>query len=496
MDGLDPVPFEEAIAWAKERGVVLPEIYYGELQGLARSLAFSVAGLASIDQLQGVLDSVVQATASGESFQSWLARIESGEIKLDLPRHRLENIFRTNIQSHYARGRCQQHRETLDTHPWFMYDAVNDSRTRPAHAAMDGFVARYDDPIWKIWDPPNGYQCRCRKIALTERQSFRFRDADQRRQENPEVAQARADAVMGGPDKGWDYSICEDPTAGLRKAIAQKRNSVAPALANALMESPPPTVPDPHKWLIGDKATLDEIKALGKDRYKELTALVPPGESSPVSLLASVHNQAKMAQILDWWQFQVLEELAKVRPLGGTLPITNKSGKGVELTKRVAAKLPSDWIRNLARKRQGTAYGEQPYTVIVNEKGRGYHNSITGKIGTDSGSTAEHEWIHAIQSADINLDDLFQTEHKRRTAGDPVEILFAWLPDETGRPDQYVDRYAGREYKNGRASEVMTVVYQALLGRGFTSQATLLKMMKHDKDMLHLALGALFHYVP
>jgi SPP1 gp7 family putative phage head morphogenesis protein len=29
------------------------------------------------------------------------------------------------------------------------------------HAAMDGFRARHDDPVWRTHFPPYGYQCRC-----------------------------------------------------------------------------------------------------------------------------------------------------------------------------------------------------------------------------------------------------------------------------------------------------------------------------------------------
>ena len=155
---LVPVPFAEAIAWAKARKVVLPDVYYGELQGLARSMAFSIAGLAKLDQLQAVLDSLVANLESGESFGKWQNRVASGEIPLDLPPHRLETIFRTNIQGHYGRGRCEQQKRTTDSHPWYLYDAVNDSRTRPSHAAMDGFMARHDDPVWAKWTPPSGYQ--------------------------------------------------------------------------------------------------------------------------------------------------------------------------------------------------------------------------------------------------------------------------------------------------------------------------------------------------
>ncbi len=75
---------------------------------------------------------------SGESFSQWQKRVAAGEIPRDLPPHRIENIFRTNLQGHYARGRCEQQKRVAESHPWYLYDAVNDSRTRPSsHAAME-----------------------------------------------------------------------------------------------------------------------------------------------------------------------------------------------------------------------------------------------------------------------------------------------------------------------------------------------------------------------
>lgn len=43
----------------------------------------------------------------------------------------------------------------------FRFSAVMDSDTRPGHAAMDGVVARQDDPIWRSWAPPLSWNCRC-----------------------------------------------------------------------------------------------------------------------------------------------------------------------------------------------------------------------------------------------------------------------------------------------------------------------------------------------
>jgi SPP1 gp7 family putative phage head morphogenesis protein len=246
MSALVPLPFAEAIAWAKARGVVLPDEYYGELQGLARALAFSIANIAQLDQLLLVHQSLVDALERGDSIQAWKDWATSDDSPLrGLPSYRIENIFRTNIQSEYARGRCEQARRNTEAFPWLLYDAVNDSRTRPSHAAMDGLVVRYDDPILNTWRPPCGYQCRCRVIPLTDAMAQQYIDADARKQldVSPQElfgglthAEARQIAIVGGPDKGWDYDVCQEPDAGVRAAERRARGAAqdTPLLAPLL----------------------------------------------------------------------------------------------------------------------------------------------------------------------------------------------------------------------------------------------------------------------
>lgn len=224
-DALEPLPFDEAIDWAASRSVVLPDIYYGEMQGIARAIAFSVAGLSKLDQIQAVKDSIDAALSSGGTFADWKKKVLSGEDPiLNLPNHRLDNIFRTNLQSAYNRGRYEQQSRATESHPWWMYDAVNDSRTRPAHAAMDGFIARHDDPAWSSWYPPNGYRCRCRVITLSDRQSQQYISADAKRMENPEFASARHSAQ---PDPGWDYNVGTAPMRGIDQAVSDASGPLA-----------------------------------------------------------------------------------------------------------------------------------------------------------------------------------------------------------------------------------------------------------------------------
>ncbi len=202
---MKPLPFKEALEWARKQKVALPAEYYGLLQGRARAAAFSISGMAVLDQIELVKNSLIKAEEQGWSLAKWKRAVADGEVPLDLPAHRIETIFRTNIQGWYAAGRCKSHQENKWLRPYLMYSAINDSRTRPAHAAMDGYIAPVDDPIWRTWTAPCGFNCRCTNISLTEEeaQEFGFKPF-------PGTS----------PDQGWDYSVCHDgPEEGVKRGI-------------------------------------------------------------------------------------------------------------------------------------------------------------------------------------------------------------------------------------------------------------------------------------
>ena len=218
LNDWEPLPFREAIEAMESRRVVLPDEYYDELQDQARTLAFSIANIARIEQLQHVLDSLTEALERGDSLSTWRKRM-TAEGLLKLPRWRLENIYRTNLMVMFARGRYHFQENNRSNRPYGLIRVVDDGRIRENHRAMRNFVAPLDDPIWEHISPPNGYNCRCRRKTLTE-------------------AQAQAMGITTNrnlvADQDWNFNPHTDPTHGLRKAADALRERAHPALVRHL----------------------------------------------------------------------------------------------------------------------------------------------------------------------------------------------------------------------------------------------------------------------
>lgn len=161
--------FNEAIQYAEARDVVLPDVYYG--LGKMRGRAATVSGLASLSQIRYVLDQFNRALADGHSLDDFKEMVRTSGVDIKLPDYRLNTIFRTNIQTAYSHGRYQQQMSVIDSRPYWMYDAINDTRTRPTHQEMDNTILPADSAWWKSHYPPLGFNCRCAVISLTKKQA-------------------------------------------------------------------------------------------------------------------------------------------------------------------------------------------------------------------------------------------------------------------------------------------------------------------------------------
>lgn len=153
---MQPVTFLEALRYAQQRKIVLPDEFYS-LDLKTRQMATTVSFLSSLEQIETVIKAVNKAIAEGSTFRDFQKLVEKEGI--ELPKHYLDNVFRTNIQNAYGHGRWIQQNRNKAKRPYLMYSAINDSRVRPSHLALDKIVLPFDHPFWLTHYPPLGFRC-------------------------------------------------------------------------------------------------------------------------------------------------------------------------------------------------------------------------------------------------------------------------------------------------------------------------------------------------
>lgn len=214
---LEPLPFEEAKEFFGDLIPLTAEEYYA-LEKAARLKAFTVADVAAKDVIEDIHDAISTAIADGETLSDFRDRLDDiyKARGWDTPKEftpwRVETIFRTNIQTAYQAGRLKQMEDQVERFPYWEYDAVMDSRTRPTHAAMDGKIFPADHSFWDTWYPPNGFNCRCTVHAVhkqvMEEESLTVETHDptgELIEPVDPVTGKRMPARQLLPDEGWDH---------------------------------------------------------------------------------------------------------------------------------------------------------------------------------------------------------------------------------------------------------------------------------------------------
>ena len=210
------LPFEEAIDFFRSKGIEIAAESWKDVWAAANARAFTVARVTQMDVLTDVLQAVDAALSEGMSLgefkaslrpmlerKGWFApsgepsvvEMPDGSLRKRLTPWRVENIYRTNLQSSYSVGRYMQMEEVAVMRPFWQYKAILDSRTRPTHAAMANKVYDHRHPIWDRWYPPNGFACRCyvKTLSLTQMEARGLK--------------AETAGVQDDPDEGWAYNV-------------------------------------------------------------------------------------------------------------------------------------------------------------------------------------------------------------------------------------------------------------------------------------------------
>lgn len=169
---------ETAVEFFKAKGL-RPTFHYLDMIREEHDAAFTVAKMLQTDLLDTTRKAVETAIEEGWSIgrfrqeltptlksAGWWGKSDLisplGQIVQDAQlgsAHRLNTIYRSNLQNAYSVGQWERIQEDADRAPWLMYDAVDDHRTREGHADLDETVLPVNDPFWSRFMPPNGYNC-------------------------------------------------------------------------------------------------------------------------------------------------------------------------------------------------------------------------------------------------------------------------------------------------------------------------------------------------
>ncbi|EEM3686329.1 phage head morphogenesis protein [Salmonella enterica] len=179
------LPARDAVSYFQSKGRTVSWNWF-ETHADVHARMFTVAKAVRMDVLTTLQGSVDQAIAEGTTQEAFIAALtpklqklgwwgqqvvvdsagNAQKVQLGSPR-RLALIYNVNTRVAYNAGRYAQMMSDADAFPFWQYVAIMDGRTRPEHARLHGLVFRYDDPFWRWFYPPNGWQCRCRVRALS-----------------------------------------------------------------------------------------------------------------------------------------------------------------------------------------------------------------------------------------------------------------------------------------------------------------------------------------
>jgi len=191
----------EAAGFLEKRKALTPSAaqqviraYGNEAARVTRRLGAAVERKAQ-DLVIDLLEDDVHVEAGAAAFASLLMDHGLGNHAASLA----ETLLRTEVMLADSAGR-----EAWDADPavqevlWgWEYSTAGDDRVRPTHAAMDGVQLAKDDPLWLVWTPPNGWQCRCIKLELFDRPSSPRRP--------PDYVNVDGINVKVYPDEGWAF---------------------------------------------------------------------------------------------------------------------------------------------------------------------------------------------------------------------------------------------------------------------------------------------------
>ncbi|NQY04471.1 MAG: minor capsid protein [Halieaceae bacterium] len=168
----NPDRFDSAMEWFENR-VPIPANELKKLSKEAQKQAFVIAGVNQMSVVMTIFSEMEKAVESNEPIGEFRKRVKA-QLKGQWTKAasaRLDTIFITSTQTAYNSGRHRQltKPEVMKTRPFWLFDAVLDSRTTHICQTLNGLTLPADSPAWTGSYPPMHH--RCRSGIRTQRRS-------------------------------------------------------------------------------------------------------------------------------------------------------------------------------------------------------------------------------------------------------------------------------------------------------------------------------------
>lgn len=522
----DPSEFDEALKLFRARVPMLPEDFY-KLSAAARNGAWTISGLAQVELIREVQESLERALRDGTPFEDWQKQIRGrleaawgGTVKS--PGARIELIFRNAAQHAYSHGRLQQmaHPDVARLRPFRQFDAILDDRTSDVCAACNGTVLPADDPWWESRIPPLHHSCRSGIRSLRRSQA----EAQGITTTKPFQTASKG---FGAPPKLDSPEIekqVEKVVATLPEPIQQVAKEKATKKPKPVQR---PKVPPEHRWesWVGEyesrgydrevaealaKARAEQEKALDlpmAEVLKEFDALA--AEGSPLARQGGMRR----SELEEWArQGATLRKVEAKQPGAEKRAVAAVIGhrRSVERDPRsvevapIAVKPGDDaaraqgiydetvaFYRSMGSKRLRHPGKDWVFSYAPNE--RAFCDDRARLMLFDRrDTTLSHEWGHALEALNPSLARRALSFLRSRTRGEALQALarlqpFAgYRPSELTRPDEFTNPYIGKDYGSAGYTEVTSMAVEYLFSGSWQWL-----IARKDPDLLLFVLSQL-----
>ena len=135
--------------------------YYGTDPDFTQAVndnLFVFSAFKTYAELRAVADMLLDADGMLRPFAEFMSEVASLGATFNVAYLQSEYNHAVATAQHIVRWKkFEEEKSEFD----LIFDAVNDSRTRPSHRALDGIVRPVDDSFWDTHSPPLDWGCRC-----------------------------------------------------------------------------------------------------------------------------------------------------------------------------------------------------------------------------------------------------------------------------------------------------------------------------------------------